>query len=70
MHVTPRAHDPLRHHTDRLIHAQLGVLLHKRRRKHEFQTARAEAINVPVLAASVSCSVVKGLGDHGRILDG
>ena len=46
--------------------AQLGVVLDKRWRQHEFQTTGAEAIDVPMLAASVPCSVEKGLGDHGR----
>ncbi len=49
-----------------VIHAQLRVLLDQHLCQHELQTARAEAIDVPMLAASVPCSVEKGFGDHGR----
>jgi hypothetical protein len=66
MHVTPRAHDPLRHHVDRIIHAQTQVLLDQHLRHYELQTTGAEAIDVVVLAASVPCSVEKGFGDHVR----
>jgi hypothetical protein len=67
MHVTPPAHDPLRHHVDRVVHAQLRVFLDKRRRKNVFQATGTEAIDIPMLAAPVPCSIEKGFGDHGPL---
>ena len=66
MNVAAGARNPLRHHVDRIVHAQLEVLLDKCRRQYELQTAGAEAIDVSMLVASVLCSVEKSLGDHGR----
>ena len=66
MHLPPRAQYPLRHHIDRIVHAQLRILLDKRR-KNVFQATGTETIDVPMLAASVSCSVENGLGDHGPL---
>ena len=52
------------------VHAQPWVLLDQHLCHYEFQTAGAEAIDVPMLAASVAGSVENGLRDHTRILIG
>ncbi len=66
MHITPPAQYPLRHSVDRVVHAQLWVLLDHSLCQNEFQTAGLQTVDVPMLIASVPCAVEEGLGDHGR----
>ena len=70
MHITPPAHYPLRHQVDRVIHAQLWVFLDHYLCQYEFQTAGAEAIDVPMLAASVSGERAFTLARYAHVLPG